>query len=168
MVQNLTDGFLRNVQYTDGREDFRDAKTPGLIFRVTKRAKSWSVLYRRKSDGKRRRVTIGSYPNYSLADARKEALALMAGTARSEDPAKATKRQPSAAKPRTFGELATRYLENYAVHKRSGDDDRKILEKDVLPSLEGEPMDSVHRSDITAILSRDSQLVPRMTVPFCV
>jgi integrase len=156
MIQNLTDSFLKNVRATDdqlGRTDYRDAKTPGLVFRVSKSAKSWSVIYRRKSDGKRRRVTIGEYPDFSLADARTEAKEINAKVARGEDPAKAKKR-PSPTRPRTFGELAKRYVENHASQKRSGFDDERRLNKNVLPDLEGEPLEAIERADITSILDR--------------
>jgi integrase len=154
-VKNLTDRFLDSVKATSGRIELRDAKTAGLTFRVSESgAKSWSVLYRRKADGKRRRASIGDYPSFSLADARSEALAIMARVARGEDPAKDVLRGSPCKKPRTFGELADRYLAGHATEKRSGFKDRAMLEKDVLPSLEGELLTEIERADITAILDR--------------
>jgi integrase len=151
-MKNLTDRYLDSVKAPDGRLELRDAKTAGLIFRVSENGrKSWSVLYRRKADGKRRRATIGDYPSFSLADARGEALAIMAKVARGEDPAKDGTRAASN-KPRTFGELADRYLTGHANGKKSGYKDKAILEKDVLPSLEGELLENIERSDISAIL----------------
>ncbi len=55
-----------------GRLEYWDNLVPGLALRVTdKRAKSWILMYR--LHGKQGRLTIGSYPAYSLADARDEA-----------------------------------------------------------------------------------------------
>src|SRR5262245_13202957 len=114
-MQNLTDAFLRGVKGDGQQTDYRDSKTSGLVVRVSgtgeKTTKSWGVIYRRKSDSKRRRLTFGTYPQYSLAEARTEALRIMSAVSRGEDPAKDTKR-PSPTLPRTFGELAKRYVEN--------------------------------------------------------
>jgi integrase len=150
---NLTDRSIAGAKCRDGeRTDYPDHIVTGLALRVTPTgAKSWSLRYRRKSDGKRQRMTIGSYPAYSLAEARKEAKQLVAAVARGEDPAKAAKR-PNDGKPRTFGQLAKRYLEDYAAQKRSGKEDESMLRNDVLPSLEGEPLELIEAADITAIL----------------
>ena len=151
-MKNLTDRFLDGVKAQRNRVEYRDAKTSGLIFRLSSNdVKSWSVLYRRKADGKRRRATIGEYPSFSLSDARTEALAIMARVARGEDPAKDRERGDRT-KQRTFGELAEHYIDHHAKSKRSGFKDRQILEKDVLPRLEGEVLDKIERSDITLIL----------------
>ena len=84
--------------------------SPGLILRISdKGTRSWSVLYRRKSDSRRRRCTCGTYPQVSLADARAKALEILARVARGEDPARVG-RSAQREVPRTFGELAERYL----------------------------------------------------------
>jgi hypothetical protein len=45
------------------RTDFTDPNVKGLVLRVTPNgAKSWAYLYRRKSDGRRRRVPLVSFP----------------------------------------------------------------------------------------------------------
>ncbi len=150
-MKNLTDRFLEGIKVPKGRIEYRDAKTPGLILRVSGDVKSWSVIYRRKSDGKRRRITIGEYPSFSLADARSDAFTIMARVKRGEDPAKDRVRGDRS-RPHTFGDLAKRYLESHANAKRSGFKDRQMLEKDVVPQLEGEPLDEIDRADITLIL----------------
>ena len=153
MIMKFTDRFIQSVRCESGeRIDLTDDKVSGLSLRVMFTGKkSWSFRYRRKSDSKLRRVTIGEYPTFSLSDARNEAFRLKTEVAEKKDPAKTAKR-PSTTGPRTFGELAKRYLENYATHKRSGDEDRKMLEKDVLPALEGEPLGAIERADIASIV----------------
>jgi integrase len=152
---NLTDRFIQSAKCDDGRrKDYPDNKVKGLELRVTAAgAKSWSLRYRRKSDGKLRRVTIGEYPVFSLSDARTEALRIKGEVAQRKDPAKLARR-PNSGKPRTFGELAERYLTTHAAQKRTGFKDRQMLEKNVLPDLEGEPLETIERADITAILDR--------------
>lgn len=145
---------MQNAKCTNGkRTDFLDEKVSGLALRVTPAGtKSWTVRYARRSDGKRQRVTIGSYPAFSLNDARTEALEILAQVARGGDPAKERKR-PDASRPRTFGELAELYLKHHASRKRSGNEDERQLRADVLPVLEGEPLDAVTRADIAGILN---------------
>src|SRR5215471_18208989 len=59
----------------------------GLYFIVQPSGvKSWALRYRRKSDGKAVKHTIGSYPMLSLKDARSAATALRAEIERGADP----------------------------------------------------------------------------------
>ena len=70
------------------RTDFTDPETKGLSLRVTPAgAKSWSLLYRRKGDAKKRRVTLGEFPAISLADARAKAEANKVKITAGSDPA---------------------------------------------------------------------------------
>ena len=43
-------------------------------------------------------------------------------------------------------------MEIHAVQKRSWREDEKMLNKDLLPALKGEPLGAIHRSDISAIM----------------
>jgi integrase len=63
--KKLTELFVRNAQAASHRIEHRDGHTRGLVLRVTpKGAKTWAVLYRRRSDARKRRYTIGSYPAF--------------------------------------------------------------------------------------------------------
>ncbi len=70
-----------------------------------------------------------------------------------EDPARDRKRA-TGSHPRTLGELAERYLKHAEASKRSGWQDRQMLEKDVLPLLGNEPLESIKRADIGDVLQR--------------
>lgn len=79
MAQKLTIRFVETVKAKRQRSEHRDGHTRGLVLRVTPNGgKSWAVVYRRKSDGRKRRYTIGTYPEFSLADARTQAEAVVA------------------------------------------------------------------------------------------
>ena len=154
-IRNLTDRQVESVKAANGhRIDFRDAKRPGLVLRVSPAGvKAWSVLYRRRIDGRRRRCTLGQYPQVSLAEARAKALDVLARVARGEDPAGDQRRKRTSGTPRTFGELADLYLARHADRaKRSGFQDRQMLDKDVLPILRHEPLESIKRADISEII----------------
>ena len=72
----FTDKWLQTRRATpDSRLEFMDAVCPGLWLRVSGRdSKVFSVLLR--EIGKQRRRTLGPYPRWSLADARREAMHL--------------------------------------------------------------------------------------------
>jgi len=134
------------------RSDFIDPSEKGLIFRVTPTgAKSWSFLYRRKSDGKRRRVTLGDFPDIGLADARLKAGKLRVEVAGGGDPAaEAT----GFRKLETVNALLDRYLKDYAEpRKRSAGEDRRVFDKDVRPAIGNHRIGTVTRADVLAILN---------------
>ena len=57
-----------------GQVDYFDTKPPALGLRVAPSGrKTWFIMYR--SGGRLRRLTLGTYPVLSLADAREQALA---------------------------------------------------------------------------------------------
>ncbi|MEP6827633.1 MAG: site-specific integrase [Aestuariivirga sp.] len=95
------------------RTDFTDPKTVGLSFRVTPGgSKSWSFLYVRKPDGKKRRVTIGDFGAglIGLAEARQRAAELRAAVNRGLDPAEAKASEKKAA---TVSELLDLFIRQH-------------------------------------------------------
>ena len=88
MSKKLTDLFVKRVEAAPRRVEYQDGHTRGLVLRLTPNGKkSWAVIYRRKSDARKRRYTIGAYPDFSLDEARNEARQILAAVARREDPA---------------------------------------------------------------------------------
>ncbi len=71
--KKLTDLFVERLKPpAAGRVEFFDTTFPGLALRITDTGhKSWSVFYR--AAGRQRRYTIGPYPAFKPADARKAA-----------------------------------------------------------------------------------------------
>ncbi len=76
MAERLTDALVRNVGLPDqGQRFVWDTQIKGFALRVTAGgARSFVVDYRAK--GRQRRITIGSYPDWSVAAARDEAKAM--------------------------------------------------------------------------------------------
>jgi integrase len=84
--------------------------------------KSWALRYRRKSDGKAVKHTLGSYPAISLKEARSKATELRAEIERGGDPhgAKITARRRATEVDDTFEAVARRYIiEHQFRHNRS-------------------------------------------------
>src|ERR1700730_14820796 len=71
----LTDSLLRGLPLPEqGNKVTYDDAVKGFGCRVTKAgARSFVVNYRRKLDRRERRLTIGSFPDWSTAAAREEA-----------------------------------------------------------------------------------------------
>jgi integrase len=133
-----------------GQIDYWDAGNPGFGLRVSAGGrKTWVAMYRHRNA--KRRLTLGTYPVLSLADAREKAakahhLVQYDGV----DPA-AAKHADRAAK--TFQELALDYLERYAKRKkRSWRKDEAILQQNVLPGLGRRKAKDITRGDIIGVL----------------
>src|SRR5262245_36608960 len=84
---NLNDPLIRSLRCeTEKTIEHRDSRVPGLVIRVTPAAtKTWSVQYR--VNGRLRRLTIGEFPMFSLADARQRAREALYSVAIGKDPA---------------------------------------------------------------------------------
>lgn len=68
----FTDKFIRGLKPATERYEERDGGCPGLSIRVGVRGeKQWSVVA--MQNGKRRRIRLGTYPDVSLAMARRKA-----------------------------------------------------------------------------------------------
>ena len=81
----LTARKVENWKPSAARQEVLDRD--GLYFIIQPSGvKSWALRYRRRSDGKAIKHTIGSYPRVSLKDARSTATALRADVERGADP----------------------------------------------------------------------------------
>lgn len=151
--RKLTARFVETVKTNRDREDFQDAGLRGLQLRVTKGgAKTWTYRYRRKSDGKLRRVTLGTFPAMGLDGARQSAREQSALVGRGADPAGAVQERKDA---ETFTEIATEWLERHGkVNKsaRTVKDDQSMLSRHVLPTIGSMKAAEVSKRDVIRIL----------------
>jgi Arm DNA-binding domain len=132
MLKRLNARFVETVRGNGARREFRDLVTHGLELRVSPSGrKTWAVLYRRRSDELKRRVTIGAFPSFSLEDARTESKDIVARAAKGEDPALKVQLRRTAS---SFTELAREWEKRHAVPNKSKQalyDDRLMLKKDI-------------------------------------
>jgi integrase len=135
---------------TSGQIDYWDADHPGFGLRVSAGGrKAWVAMYRHGNV--KRRLTLGTYPALSLAEAREKAGAAY-HTVQYEgaDPAAAKKAERAA---ETFAEVAADYIERHAKRqKRSWRKDALILEKDALSRFGKRKAKDINRRDIIAML----------------
>ena len=129
--------------------DYWDTSLPGFILRVSYGGrKAWGVVYRH--EGRRRRLTFGTYPSLSLADARAKANDTLRDVAHGKDPAaeKSAERRAE-----TLGELAAEYIEKHAKpKKRSWRTDELAFERDILPRWRHRKAGSITRREVARLL----------------
>lgn len=134
----LTDDFLKKLEYS-GRKTAKGWWTAhyewdelsGFGVRVTPAGAKTFVLKYRNAYGKQRFHKIGTYPEVSVRDARKEAVKLKAGLQRGEDP-----RAMADELLRTFtvGELGAEWLAKHAKpNRKSWETDEGRLERHIYP-----------------------------------
>ena len=152
MIKTLTTRFVEAVKPNTSRSEYRDDQVTGLMLRVSASgAKSWSVQFVRKSDGRKRRITIGTYPAFTLDGARTEARNLLARVGRGEDPAPEHKLR---AELFTFGKLADLWLERYARPSKVASavyEDTLLLNKDIRPAIGAKKVEDVAKRDVILI-----------------
>jgi integrase len=127
--------------------DYFDRSLPGFGVRVNQAGtRTFVLLYRTK--GKLRRMTIGTYPDLSLAKAREQAQGELRKSTIGRDPA--TERHE--AKAHTVGALCDLYLEQHAKRKkRSWRDDARMIRME-LKDWTDRPVASIRRADVRALL----------------
>jgi integrase len=132
--------------------DFVDRTEPGLMFRVAPSGiKSWSLVYRRQGDNKRRRVKLGRFPTVSLKDARVKAGRLKEAIAEGADPAAPL---VEVKKVETVDQLLDRYLvDSRPPSAKWGDEVERVFKKDVRPVIGTHKVAAVKRADVLAIVN---------------
>lgn len=147
----FTDKKIQNLKPRAQR--YEEWEGNGFGVRVTPRGvKSFVYLYR--FDGKPRRLTLGTYPSMTLADAHKAHAEAVKKREQGIDPGAATAAdRREERKAPTIAGLVEEYLEKWAkVRKRSWREDERILKKDVLPEWGHRKAREITRRDVIRLL----------------
>jgi len=125
---------------------YHDTHTRGLGLRVSPRGtKTWQVLYRLPGDRTKRRKDLGHFPGVSLKKARLEAARVIVESSEGKP--------PEVSDPILFAKIAEDYVQLYAkVHKRSWEEDDRILRMDVLPVWGTRLIEDIRKRDVIALL----------------
>jgi integrase len=158
--KKLTDLFVAKVAApAKGRRvEYFDTTFPALALRVADSGhKSWSLFYR--AGGRLRRWTIGSYPAFDPAAARKAASSALHRLAEGIDPGEEKRVRRLAPKPlaNDFASVAREYLERQVRRNTAASTYRetaRILEQDVIPEWARRPIGSILRRDIIALVDK--------------
>jgi integrase len=134
MSRRITDQFIKNLEPPDqGNAVTYDDRVKGFGVRITANgAKAFILNYR--CNGRERRYTIGRYPAWSVAAARKEAECLRKQIDVGHDPL--VERNDGRSAP-TLQDLWDRYEKEHLPHKvaRAQADDRSMFRTYILPEL---------------------------------
>ena len=149
----LTDKFVLHAKADgSGRADYFDAKTPGLVLRVSEGGKkTWSYFCTSPKDGKRARLTLGTYPARSLASARALALEAKSHVGDNMDPRDVYAAQDASAV--TVKTLWDAYLEKHVrPNLRSASFFGHRINKKVVPVIGSIRLSDLHPRDINLVL----------------
>jgi len=130
------------------QRDYWDETLRGFGVRVSYGGKRAFVV-RYRVNRRLRRLTLGPYPGLSLADARRKAREVLGDVARGDDPAQDKQERRDA---ETFGGLAKSYLEVAEKRHRSWKEEKRIIDKDLLPELGFRLLVDIRRRDVRELV----------------
>jgi integrase len=149
----LTDSIVAEAEPpASGRLELWDSELPGFGLRITPAGqRSWQVMYR--IEGRKRRLTLGSFPALPLKIARDAARATLKEVAKGRDPA--AQRASLRSGELTFARFAEAYIERYAKReKRTWQADARMIEADLLPAWGHRALDDIRRRDVIEMVER--------------
>src|SRR5437868_4774114 len=144
----LVDSLARKLPVPTKGNKITYDRGPGAVrgfgIRVTiNGARSFILNY--VAGGRERRLTIGSYPDWSVAAAREEAKRLKREIDLGRDPLGERIAEREAP---TMDELCDRFLEEHAARRRSETEYRRIVERSVRPELGPRKVAEITYADI--------------------
>lgn len=163
-AQILTDSMIRGLEIPlpGERMEFSDVKSPGLVVRITPNGiRSFSYRYRDPKSGKVTRLTLGSYPEVSLADARQRSADARKAVRNGESPQaqKITARE-AAKSALTFDQAAQAYIDQYAKpNKSSWRNDESYLKRP-RAKWRSKPVSAVTDDDVAQLLAEIEKEAP--------
>lgn len=154
MKQTLTDSFIRNYSIPEKRTEIYDTVVTGLTLRITKTGyKSFALRY--WYDEKSKQLTIGKYPDFTLAQAREKAKELKRIVSDGIDPAaQKKKRQEKKKREKSFSDLAEAFK---AIHlkplrEKTREEHKRIVDNELIPAFGKIPAKDLAKSEIIAFL----------------
>jgi integrase len=144
----LTDRFCERAKPAQGQTqtDYFDEQVSGLALRVADSHKAWTFHFTSPGNGKRARLTFGSYPATTLGAARTRATEAKALVEEGKD--------PRATEADTFQGICEEYLRREGKRLRSLDWRKGVLDRHVYPTLGSRPIAEIQRSEIVRLLDK--------------
>jgi integrase len=149
----LTDRFVSTAKGRgESQVDYFDSRTPGLALRISPSGhKSWTCHFTSPHDGKRARLTLGSYPATGLAAARTKAIEARGLVEAGEDPRLVLSAQAAGAM--TVAMLIESWLAKHVQPElRGAEQIARRLRKSVVPVIGNVRLADLHRRDINRVI----------------
>ncbi|QLA16238.1 tyrosine-type recombinase/integrase [Desulfolutivibrio sulfoxidireducens] len=148
----LTNALIKNAKPKEkGVVHLKDGR--GLYMEITPAcSRRWRFRY--WIDGRENRISLGLYPEISLAEARKRCEEARRQIAQGVDPSKA--RQDEKAEKETFELVAREWLEKFgaAMTERSAGEILRRLERDVFPWVGSRPINAIAAPEFLSVVRR--------------
>jgi integrase len=144
-----------------GRDEWWDSSLPGFGIRITdKGTRSWVLMYRMSGGGPKRRMTLGTFPMLSLAEARQAAGDALHKVERGIDPvaekAAAKLRGSTAAQvrlPDTVASVTAEYVERHAQRNtRRPEEVERLFRLYLVPAFGDRDIKTLTRRDIRDLI----------------
>ena len=153
----LTEQAIRKLPEPEkGNRIFYDDRVTGLGIRVTA-ASARSFILNFRINGRERRLTIGSWPEWSTTAARERAKELRQEIDRGVDPL-AEKQQLHT--DLSFGELVEEYLRVEASNQKRSKEYARMLKRDALPKWRNLRAADIRRRDVIALVEKKADGAP--------
>ena len=153
--RQLTVRYLDQLKPHGKRYEVFDTIVPGLAIRVTAAGHKTFTLYYRHH-GRMRRVGLGRYPDVLLAEARKIATQHRGRIFDGADPAEREEDGARAGRQHGAGALSS-CIQPQGEGLKQLDEDRRIMEKEVLPVWRHLRVVDVKRRDVRELVERKAQ-----------
>ncbi len=155
---NLTDLSLKKLKPRSTRFEISDKR--GLSVRITPNGtRTW--IFRYMIDGNPRRMTLGTYPAMSLAEAREAHGQAMVMVEKGIDPGKEKILEKAARKAApTIADLINEFWDMELKKKKSGPETLRLLNKDVLPKWGKDKVADIKRRDIVLLIDKVRERAP--------
>jgi len=151
----FTEKFIQSLKPKAKRYDLREKSGNGFGIRIsTSGEKSWIFFY--TFEGRKRRMTLGTYPSISLSEARSLYRDALKALALGKDPASIKKNKKNEARlSATIDDLIDEYIEKWAKpNKRSWKEDKRILYYDIKTAWGKRKANEITKRDIILMLEK--------------
>jgi integrase len=156
-MAKFTAKFVENLKPGPARREIPDPGCSNLYLVLQPSgARSWAARYR--DNGRSVKLTLGSWPQISLHDARVAAAEALKQVKLGQDPAKArqdAKIKADAAKADTLTAICEKYLGRPETKRLRTHDQRvSILKRQIYPLLGSRPIGEIKRREIAGLLDK--------------
>ena len=159
----FTDSSIRAIKPKAERYEVWETNGKGFGLRVSPAGKkSWVYLYR--FEGRARRMTLGEFPDVSLADAHEKHAKAKMALSKGTDPGELDQTNKAAHRNAfTVAHLVDEYMERWAKPRKvTWKEDERCLNKEVIPLIGHRKAKDIKRRDIVQILDGIVDRAPAM------